>query len=73
MEVKKATIQDLFDMTCRNFAISDQHRAYCWEKEQISAFFNDLLVQSKEESDYFYGTIVLQEIEPIKKIRNNRR
>ncbi|CEN33051.1 DUF262 domain-containing protein [Capnocytophaga cynodegmi] len=67
MDFNNKTIFELFDGSQKQFIIPVYQRAYSWEKEQLSAFLNDLLEQIEGDNNYFYGNILLETIEKGKK------
>ncbi|CEN46607.1 conserved hypothetical protein [Capnocytophaga canis] len=62
MDFNKRTIKGFFSGDDKHFVIPVYQRAYSWEKEQLSTFFNDLLEQIEGNSNYFYGNILLETI-----------
>lgn len=45
------------------FAIPDYQRPFSWDRDQISDLIEDL-INAKQDSDYFLGTLVLHEVTP---------
>lgn len=54
------TLNDLFDGK-KIFRIPEYQRAYAWENKQLSDFIDDFKNQ-KVDKDYFFGTILFQEV-----------
>lgn len=54
------TLNDLFDGK-KIFRIPEYQRAYAWEAKQLSDFIDDFKNQ-KVDKDYFFGTILFQEV-----------
>jgi len=54
------TLNDLFDGK-KIFRIPEYQRAYAWEDKQLSDFIDDFKNQ-KIDKDYFFGTILFQEV-----------
>tara|TARA_B110000285_G_C15097174_1_gene602753 strand:- start:156 stop:1898 length:1743 start_codon:yes stop_codon:yes gene_type:complete len=62
MDFKSYNILELFDSSQKSFIIPVYQRAYSWEKEHWSAFFNDLLEQIEGGNNYFYGNLLLETV-----------
>lgn len=60
MENGQKTLNDLFDGK-KIFRIPEYQRAYAWGEKQLSDFLDDFKNQ-KLNKDYFFGTILFQEI-----------
>lgn len=61
MRFQQKTISGLFDGE-KNFTIPVYQRAYSWEEKQWRDFYLDLKEQTRYNSEYFYGNILLQTI-----------
>lgn len=60
MENGQKTLNDLFDGK-KIFKVPEYQRAYAWEEKQLSDFIDDFKNQ-KLNKNYFFGTILFQEI-----------
>ncbi|MFZ5631193.1 MAG: DUF262 domain-containing protein [Spirochaetota bacterium] len=58
MQSGLATLSELFD-GAKRFIVPKYQRAYAWEEEQLTDFFDDLLFHSSDRK-YFLGTILLK-------------
>jgi uncharacterized protein with ParB-like and HNH nuclease domain len=61
MEFVKENVCTLFSNEGNKFMIPDYQRAYSWENDQYSDFFNDLYEQTKGDNLYFLGNILVED------------
>jgi len=69
MDIKfnNSTIEGFFDASKKSYRIPMYQRAYSWKKLHWETFFNDLKEQANSDNPYFFGNILLEEIEEDKK------
>ncbi len=60
---KKITLSTLFGNEYF-FKIPEYQRPYSWQKDNCEQLFDDIY-ESDRESDYFLGTVILQEVEKL--------
>lgn len=61
MKFTQYTVQRLFSTSDR-YSIPLYQRAYSWQKENWSVFFNDIKEQIGRDNTYAYGNLLLEEI-----------
>ena len=61
MRFTQYTVQRLFS-TSDSYSIPLYQRAYSWQKENWSIFFNDIKEQIGRDNTYAYGNLLLEEI-----------
>lgn len=61
MRFTQYTVQRLFS-TSDSYSIPLYQRAYSWQKENWSVFFNDIKEQIGRDNTYAYGNLLLEEI-----------
>lgn len=62
MDFTSKTVLGLFDASQKVFTIPVYQRAYSWETEHWTAFYNDLKDQILSKNKYFIGNILLETI-----------
>lgn len=67
MDFHKTTVSALFDKKDIQYTVPVYQRAYSWEENQLSTFFEDLAEQVDGNSQYFLGNILLETKEDEKK------
>ncbi len=62
MQFRQSTILGFFDSSKKNYDIPVYQRAYSWDKDNWNTFLEDIVEQLEGDNNYFYGNILLEEI-----------
>ena len=58
MDVTKSNIKDYINTPNKYFKIPDFQRPYCWNKQNINEFLEDLESAVNNKTNHYFGTIV---------------
>ncbi|QEN07328.1 DUF262 domain-containing protein [Oceanispirochaeta crateris] len=63
MQFEQSTILGFFDSSQKTYEIPVYQRAYSWDEENWETFIEDLEEQIEGDNNYFYGNVLLEEIQ----------